>query len=149
MIEIKREAFDDFYDEAQPLALEHWQEVANYRDRRQLEVDYHTYKDLESHNRLYCITARDDGKLVGYSVWTLNTHINYKSWTFAASAAIFVLPFYRKRGVGLRLINKSEEFLKNFGVNQILFRVKPSNDWTPILDRKGYGVEDIVMGKVL
>lgn len=147
MISIEREQLQDFYAESLPLLQAHWAEVANYQAERPLEPDLGKYAELEKLARLFCIIARSNGKLVGYSVWITDTHLHYKSSVMAANDVIYVVPEYRQRGLGIRLIKESERLLFAAGVENILFHVKAKKDWSAILQRMGYAVEDVILGK--
>lgn len=150
MIELKVESIQSVINEGAGLIDDHWDEVAFHKDKVPVEPNWEAFKDIESKNSLFVMVARDEGKLVGYAVFILHYLMHYKSCFAASNDAIFVAKEYRKKGLlGLRLIKTCEKELKKAGVHRIFWHVKPTNDWTPILKRMGYSVEDTIMGKYI
>jgi GNAT superfamily N-acetyltransferase len=150
MIELKIESIQSVIDEGSELIKRHWDEVAFCKDKVPVEPDWNAFKEIEAKNSLFVMVARDDGKLVGYAFFILHYLLHYKSCYAASNDAIFVAKEYRKKGLlGLRLIKQCEKELKKLGAHRIFWHVKPTNDWTPILKRMGYSVEDVIMGKYI
>ena len=147
--EIKIEKFTDWYEEAKPIFSLHWEEIANYTDQVELNPDYDLYIRKEKEGSLLCLTVRHDGKLIGYSMFSLITLGHYKQVKCAQNDILYILPEYRKGGLGSRLINRSEEICKELRLNKIMWHVKFKHDWSAILVRKGYMKEDMIIGKVL
>jgi len=104
---------------------------------------------LEAAQDLACITARDDGKMIGYSVFFLQNHIHYKSTRMAFNDVLYLHPDYRKGRTGIKLIQHSEDHLKWLGIKKVVWHIKKANDFSPILQRMGYGSEEVVMAKIL
>lgn len=149
MITFQRENCAQVIQDIQPLLVQHWEEVANYKDVIKLNPDFDKYLDLEKKNLLVIITCREDTTLIGYSVFFLYKHIHYQDHLFASNDVLFLIKCARKGRQGIKLIRESERILKTLGVLRLSFHVKPKNDFSPILSRIGYGKEEIIMGKLL
>ena len=149
MIVFKREFYDDVVEDIKPLILEHWNEIALHKDKILLNPDFRRYKLIENSGKLTIITARKETELVGYSIFFLGEHIHYKHCFVATNDVLFLTKKERKGSCGIRLIKESERILKELGAKRLLFHVKPNKDFSPILARCGYVVEEIIMGKLL
>jgi GNAT superfamily N-acetyltransferase len=94
-------------------------------------------------------TARDDGRLVGYNAFFMRPSIHYRGSLQASNDVIFLLPEYRKGGVGRGLIEYGDACLRNEGCQVVMHHVKVNHDWTPLLARMGYEKQDIICSKRL
>ena len=149
MIVFQREILFDFIEDAEPLLEMHYQELAKHKERIALAPVWERYAELEKRGVFVLFTARDDGKLIGYSAFFVQTHIHYADMLVASNDVLFLHPGYRKGGTGIKLIMFSERQLKEQGVNKITWHVKFSNDFRPILHRMGYADEETMCGKLL
>ena len=133
--------------EMEPLIIDHWKEIAVNQSEIPLDVDWSIYEALERAKILLIVSCRIDGDLIGYSFWVIKPHPHYKSTVFATNDVIFLKSEYRKSRIGYGLIRASEEAVKKAGAQKISWHVKITNDWTPLLKRLGYEVEEMVAGK--
>lgn len=127
----------------------HYDEIALHKEAIPLAPDWHRYDLMDAAQDLACITARDDGKMIGYSVFFLQNHIHYMTTRMASNDVLYLHPDYRKGRIGIKLIQHSEKHLQWLGVKKIVWHIKTANDFSPILKRMGYGNEEVVMGKIL
>jgi len=141
------ESIHEVRREAEPLLADHYRELAHYQDRIPLAPMWEQYAQLEQRNDFFLMCARHDGTLVGYAGWFLRPHPHYAGCLMAANDIIYLAPAHRRGRVGLKLIDESEYLLKVLGVDRITWHVKPSHDWSPILKRKGYQLEELIYGK--
>ena len=137
MITYQRESFSQFISDGKELFAIHNQEVVTQVDGIPLDVNYRAYFKLEEMEKLEVHTVRDDGKLIGYSLWMLHYHIHYKTSLTANSTLIYVKPEYRKGLLGYKLIKWSIGKIKERGVQRILMGIKPEHDFSKILERLG------------
>ena len=115
MITYQRENALTLWDEAMPLCKEHWAEIASFKDIP-LAPNMTAYKTLEENGLLRCYTARDDGSLIGYSVFIVNGHIHYQDTLFAIQDVLFIRESARRGRAGLSLIKYCDEQLAGEGV---------------------------------
>ncbi len=144
----QRERIQDLWEDINPLLAEHWREIAHYQDIP-LNPDVVFYNWAEENNRLRCYTARDGGKLVGYGVFIIGPNRHYVTSIQAQQDVLFVLPEYRKRSVGYRLIKFCDRELKAEGMQVVYQHVKHAHDFGPLLERLGYVLVDHIYGKRL
>jgi ribosomal protein S18 acetylase RimI-like enzyme len=68
------------------------------------------------------LTAKDNGKLVGFVLTSLHTPTGKATWE-----NLYVLPEYRGKGVASKLIDKMVEQLKQKGATYVFFAVNSNN----------------------
>ena len=153
MIQIAEEAPTQCMDDIGPLLKRHWDEVALHKKERPLSPNFDEYKRLALGGRLVVVTARDtefQNALVGYSVFFIHNHIHYSTCKVASNDVLFVDKDYRSRpGVSIRLIRTCETVLANRGVDYVTWHIKPRQDWSQVLERMGYELEEKIMGRIL
>jgi GNAT superfamily N-acetyltransferase len=149
MIKMQVEKCMDCKDEVGPLLDAHYQELTLHKDVVKLNVDWELYDNLEKAGLVFCITAREDGKLIGYALFFVKQHIHYKDLKVASNDVLFLDKAHRKGMTGVKLIKKSEQELNKIGVQKIVWHAKQSNYLGELLMVMGYGVEDILFGKIL
>jgi len=131
----KEQLSDALIDELMPLGAAHKQEVSSWPEE-ELSPDWPTYFGMQDIGCLLIVTARDDGNLVGYSFCIIQNHLHYSKTKFAHQDLIYIDPSYR--GSGKKLIQFSEDILRDMGVKHINQHVKEKPDFSPMLKRMGY-----------
>jgi len=126
-----------FAKEAQKLFEDHYDEIAERTDVIKLNPNFDAYNQLENNDSLEIHTIRDDGKLVGYSIWMLRQHIHYKDSFTASSDVLYIAPTHRKGMLGYRFIKWTTEEIKKRNPQRIMFHVKPFLDYGHLLERLG------------
>lgn len=124
MIEYAVESWTDIMEELKPFAPLHWAELAVTQDEVPLDLDWDKFCKLDADGTLHTVTVRDSGKLIGYHVTLVGTHLHYKSTIHGMVDLYFVLPEYRKQRVGLHLFKFAERALKTLGVVKIITGTK-------------------------
>jgi hypothetical protein len=137
MIEFKKEEGRPFFEEAQELFKQHYEEIAERTDVIKFDPNIERYGQLYDLGVIEVHTARDDGKLVGYSVWMIFPHMHYKSSMTASSDILYIHPDYRKGLMGFGFLRWTIEEIKKRNPQRILLHVKPFIDYGPILERLG------------
>ncbi len=145
MTTYQREAVADVLNEIKPLLSMHWREIAHYQDVP-LDPDYDFYLRAQT-IRVY--TARDQGALIGYGIFFVAPNKHYMGSVQAVQDILFILPQYRGKTVGPRLIAFCDEQLKSEGVQAVYHHVKAAHDFGPLLHRMGYEVVDVIHAKRL
>ena len=135
----------DVIEEIEPLLQMHWREIAHYQDIP-LAPDWEWYRTSPI---VRVFTARDEGRLVGYAVFLVVRNKHYMTSLQGMQDIMFLLPEYRGRTVGPRLIDFCEEQLKAEGVQAVYHHVKRAHDFGPLLERKGYESVDTIYAKRL
>jgi len=149
MLTFRQEAYSDAVDEAQPLLVDHWHEIALNKDTVPLEPDWERYRQLERAGVLNLTTARDDGELVGYALYIVAANLHYRGLVVADSDVFFLDRRYRRGSAGLRLLQAAEDNLVAAGVGRIVNRVKIHHDVGPIFLRLGFTPIERVYSKLV
>lgn len=149
MIEYKEETFDQVIDEIKPLLEDHWQEIALNKEVIKLNPNYEMYKKLCNSGLMKIITARNDGKLIGYCICIINYNLHYKDSLTATNDIFFISKDYRKGSTGVKLFIKNEEILKSYGVQRLIMNTKIHQDVGAIFERLGYKQTERVFGKII
>ena len=81
MIEIREEAWAAVRAELAPLFLVHHNELtdAEYKSRLPLDVDWDAYARIDRAGNLLLVTARENGRIIGYTVSMLHPHLHYRT----------------------------------------------------------------------
>ena len=140
--------FPHLWEEMRPLTEAHWREIANYQDVIALQPDREFYVRASAEGSIIAVTCRCDGVLVGYALFYLKRLAHYQQVTQAVNDVIFLDAGHRGP-VGLQLIDQSERICRAMGLDKLVWHVKPTHDWSAILKRRGYIVEDLILGKIL
>jgi GNAT superfamily N-acetyltransferase len=147
MAEYRVESMMEVLAEFKDLCVSHWMEIANYQDKIPLEPDWDKYRALENAKMLAFMSVRVSGVMVGYCAFIITPHLHYKSCVTAMNDLIYVRPEYRGF-IGAKLIKESERMVTALGARRIIWHVKPGErDWSSVLERMGYSLEEMMMGK--
>jgi len=148
-MEFSEETLSQFLDEARPLLVDHWENIALNKDTIPLNPLWNIYEKLEETGNLKIITARQDEKLVGYAAYVISPSLHYSSQIIADADVFWLDPNYRKGMAGMRLFKHAEKVLKSYGVTRILNKVKIHFDVGKVFERMGYDPIERVYSKSL
>jgi hypothetical protein len=135
--------------EGMDLLAQHWEEVAIQRDEQILDPDWPAYEALERLGRLWVLTARDQGRLVGYIVMLLTNAMHYRTLSMATDDSHFLHPDYRRGLTGYRMLMMTEKAMAARGIRKCVLRTKFLLDHGKLFERLGFVKEDIVYSKIL
>lgn len=150
----QEEFFKDIVEELKPLFQIHWEELANNKDVRPLDVDYFNYTRLNRDDDftpvLKIFTVRtDEGKLIGYAFFFISYNLHYQTWLYAAVDVYFLDPTYRKLGVGTEFITEMEGWLKRNGVKSVTMMDKLNHSHESFFVKLGYKPIEQLYEKIL
>jgi GNAT superfamily N-acetyltransferase len=136
-------------EQAWELLEMHREELATYKHLMVLKPDVTAYKRLEDAGKLLGIGLFDGDKIVGYSIFILTHALHYADLTMAQNDILYVHPDYRKTKWGMRLIKSSEEAIKERGIKMITWHGKEKTNFSELMPKLGYIVQDILFSKEL
>lgn len=136
------EKFKDAIEEARPLLRLHWDEIAKNKGLLKLDPDTETYERMGEH--LLLVTARHDGRLVGYFLWFLLNHPHYRQVSVAEEDLHFLLPEYRQGLVGYKLIKVACQAAIECGAKLLVIREKIGHERPAIMRRLGFVPTDVI-----
>lgn len=136
MIEIAAVPFHEVIPEIAPNVERHYNEMNEGDDNGAFDMDWDYYHQLSLSGACICITARDDGKLIGYSIYDIGTSPRYKDMLEASSSGLFVEKEYRDGKTAKRMIQAADAVMKSIGVKETSYT---SNDeqFGKFLERAG------------
>src|SRR3990167_4142324 len=114
-----------------PLCIKHWEEIAHFKDIP-LEIDRDGYARLENLGLLRIFTAREDTKLIGYSIYIVSYNMHYKSSLQAKQDVLYIDK--EKRGFGHKFILWCDEQLKKEGVQVVYHHIKAAHNWGKMIE---------------
>lgn len=150
MITFQRESWDEFYPDGAYLFPMNYEELALNKEDVSLDVNAESFAEIDAKGILNIVTARSEGKVVGYHISALLPHMHYRSAGLMAYTDVyFVHPDYRKGGCGAKLLMEVERTLKIRGVPKFYMSTKVHADNSKLLEALGYTFSDRIFTKVL
>lgn len=141
MIKYQVESFDQVEQEIKPLLEEHYQEVAMYKDRIELNPNYELYRHMDQTGDIIIFTARDqdaNDALVGYCVTFIQRHPHYSDHLYGVNDIIFVADPYRHTEVAPEMIHQLERKLQEEGVSVMTFHMKTYKPFRTLMESLGF-----------
>ena len=133
-----------------PIWPEHWKELALDRDKIALGCDEAKYQQGEAMGCLHIVTARSDGKLVGYHYGMLMHHLHYMDAGLMCYTDVYFLkPEYRKGISGIRFLLAVMKSLKDLGVVKLYISTKVHQNNGKLFQYLGMTCSDHVWTKLL
>jgi GNAT superfamily N-acetyltransferase len=132
------EAFSEVIKEGEDLFHRHWEELALDKDEVPLAPNWGRYAELEAAGALSAVTARQNGKLVGYSFMFLFPGLHYKTCFEARMDIFWLAPEVRGRMGGVRLFRAVEKELRRRGVQRVYVGSKLHQDVGRLFLALGY-----------
>ena len=145
----QKELFAAIAPELPPLFMKHWEEVALDRDVIKLAPDWIGYVALEAQGALQVVTARDDGKLVGYYFVFIRPNLHYRDSKTAFTDIFYLDPDYREGLNGLKLFTAMEGLLRAQGVQKFYVVTKVHLPLTMLMKRLKYRFIERIYTKLL
>lgn len=127
MIVLNSEVMTRIWDEIRPLVKAYWDEAESYRHYQELNMSWERYHEYEQAGMLHCVTARDDGVLVGYAVGYISDSMRTQAKTWGDDM-FYVVPEYRGRHVGTGLMRYIEQVCQKIGVVEIFLHTRSHSD---------------------
>ena len=148
-VSFQEEKFEDVIEELKPLLTFHWNELANNKDIRPLDVDFDTYVKLSEIGSLRLFTVRNDGVLVGYASFMLANNPHYKTWKYATCDVYYLDPRFRLSGIGTTMFEEIQSWLKSLGVKSVTVQDKINHSHEEFFLRLGFNLVERTYEKIL
>lgn len=137
------ESWPEFWRDSQDALKVHWQEIAKDKDLMRLNVNETYYSEAYATGHLLVVTARDRGRLAGYTLWTLHEHPHYQHVICAQDDVHFLLPEYRRGMNGYLLLKNAMRIAKLRGAHYCYVREKDGHEHPAMIKRLGLTKLDI------
>jgi GNAT superfamily N-acetyltransferase len=149
-VTFQKEPFWQALHDAEALLPRHFEEIAEDKAINGApDPDIAHYAALSERGALHTLTARDDGRLVGYYVAIVTNNKHYRTVINGLGDLHYLLPEYRKGRVGIQLLIEAERMMREAGAMVGITKVKLAHDHGPILERLGWRPFERVYAKVL
>ena len=133
-----QEKLSEIREEAFPLLLRHWGEIALNKDGTPLDPDWRKYKLLEDAGMFHVTTMRIGGELVGYVAFVVTPNLHYRTMIVAQDDIFYLAPEHRKGRLGLDLLAAAHGAVIAAGANKIVHHHKHHMDLGPVFRRLGF-----------
>lgn len=143
------ESFKAITEDLKEIITIHHEEIGIYNDKLKLSVMWDKYYALEDADMLRTITARSEGKLIGYYICVVQPHLHYAERTFSINDVLYIHPDYRKGFTGIRLIKEAEKCMREEGVDVMVLSFKTYSPFDKILERLSWDYTEKVYTKYL
>lgn len=122
MLSAQVEPYADVIDEMLPLMRLEWDEAALDRDRPEaaMRLDLPRYAAMDAMGMVVVVTLREGPRLAGYLTLLLSPALHFSACLTAHHDLLFVLPEFRGRLGGLRLLRAAKRELQRRGVHRWL-----------------------------
>jgi hypothetical protein len=142
----QREKAMDVAIELVPLIIKHHAEISLFPDL-ELKPSVQTYLNCEERDALRIFTARKNGVLVAYAFFFLHESLKYGNTKEALCDMLFIDPSHR--GFGVSFLKWIDNEITKDNVRLIYHHVNTHHNFSPILIRQGYQINDHVFVKRL
>ena len=126
------------------IVRKHYDEIAQFKEVQELDPDCEAYDRMEKSGKLWVMTAREKGDLVGYIVMFLSNDLHYRKMVRAIEDVHFILPEHRKGLLGYKMLARTVAEMKAKGAHTITFRTKADNSHGLLFERLGGVLQDLV-----
>ena len=147
MITITVEKFADCWDDIVTLAKAHWEESMQWQHGHQpFNPSKERYQAYEDAGCLVLFVVRDDGRYAGHGIMYVTPSMHTQA-LIATEDLMFLLPEYRKGGIGRKLYKFVEDTMWAMGVTEISVTAKPNSPASKLLESLGCTLVDLVYSK--
>ena len=146
-MDMKREQLtQNFIDEIEPLLCAYGDEMHLF-GLSHTDPDWSMYHKLNVAGCLWIFSVRVDGKLIGFNSYIVTPSPHYEDAIYATSDTLYISPEYRGKFAGPRILQYAESQLKKLNICAIQQGVQATNDFSPMLERKGYKLDSYLYVK--
>lgn len=114
-----------------------------------LDFDWDHYMLLWVNDKLTLITARENEELIGFVMYIVTFHPQYKSVLFATCNTLAVAPAHRGKGVATKLVKAAEPYLKMQGVKYVMHGARAVYSAEPLFPKLGFELHERYYSKVI
>lgn len=138
MITFQKESYFHCMAELRPLLVKHAEELSPHKGKYPLFPKVEILSLLQDIGRLHIMTARDDGKIIGYCSFLEGESLHYEGVNNFEVDAFYLLKEYRKGLTGYKLLKEAHEMCKREGATHIIQKCKVSADLSKLFERMGF-----------
>ena len=144
----QKERFIDIMAELPPLFVAHDHEVHTEKEALPLNPHWAGYLTSEQRGSLHIVTARDNGKLVGYVFLFVNLSFQI-SRLIAITDLIYLAPEYRRGFEGVKMLKKAKEMARSLDAVKLYLIAHGSEGLERVFSRLGASKAETVYAMLL
>lgn len=114
-----------------------------------LDFDWEAYIKIEAENKLVLIVARDAEELMGFAMYYVALHPQYKTTVYGICNTLAVKLKYRGQGVATKLVRAAEPYLKLYNVKYMVHGFRAVYDVEPLFQKLGFELAEKMYQKVI
>lgn len=149
LLTVQAEAWKAALAELRPVFLRHWHELGYHHDAMPLAPCWDTFEAQDARGNLLLVTLRDGRALAGYCITFVVPELHHATSKAAVTDSFYVLPEYRGRMGGRRLMRQVENELRRRGVVRWLVGVSERGDGARLMACLGFASIQTTYAKVL
>jgi GNAT superfamily N-acetyltransferase len=142
VLELQWESATEVFEEFQELFDAHFFEIYN----KKIQVKKETFNALDASGVLFLLTARDDGKPIGYYACVISPSVYDADILEAKDVGIYVSEEYRNLGITTEMQDTMDSKLRELGVGSVYVSY-PYETSIPL--KQGYEMKEIIYGRSL
>ena len=131
----------------QHMAPIHHEDIKDKSMYPSIHIDWDSYIELSEEGLCHVALARDDGEIIGYQAYVINTDLNKGNEVIATSMVLYIEPEYRGRLI-VEFIKNCDKMLIDLNVKQVLHNYSDVRIGE-ILKKAGYKPKSITSSKTL
>jgi GNAT superfamily N-acetyltransferase len=126
MITAQVEQYSDALPELAPLYLDHWSELALDKEYQEAGLDpmWDIYEQRNADGQVLLVTLRDTGRMIGYFLGFVAPGLHYRKCLTYHSDIFRIVPEYRGRMGGKRMVRAVIAECKRRGVKRMFLGEK-------------------------
>lgn len=149
-LKFQAERWLDVLPELRPLFHFLWEDVAVDKDRFRARCNEAMYAQMAANGFVHVITARFEGKIVGWYVMTIMVNGHYAdAGLMAFCDQYFLRSEFRKGNAGLRLFQEAIKYAKSKGAQKFYTSHKIHRDRSGLMKLLGFKATDVIYSKLL
>lgn len=148
----KHEPLATCHREFEDMAIDYYRSTRASVGVPPLDFNWDQFLTLERNGQIVCVTAREQGMLVGIVFYIVSMHPQHRTWKVALCNTLAVAPKFRGKDIGRRLMRVAEPILKRQGVARVTHMYRNDaygNSVTPIFVNEGYTARETAYSKDL
>lgn len=138
MITAQTEGLTENIEELKRFFHGHWSELAEDRDKVQLNPQYDIYLRRDALGEVVFVSLREAGAIIGYFVGFISPALHYKDCLTCLGDIFYIEPGRRGLGGGMKLFAEVKAELKRRGVQRWRAGHKIKHDASPLFRRMGF-----------
>lgn len=138
MIEYREEVWKDTLPEIMKFLPDHYIEDGEANLGVPFDPRLSLYQEMANKGGILLVTARKDGKVVGYFIGFLSMSLHSKDTLMCQGDGFYVSPAERGQNIGFNMFRKVEEICRSKGVKLLFVGYRIDMDASFLFDKLGY-----------